>query len=453
VTAAPNQAGAQGITQEQAALRPSYQGAILMNLFRCVVAVATLALVGALSPAGVRDEVLVPGDPPLTQEMVDQFLERWQWYCNIRLSNHENEEYQRLLVALWEKKRKLGRQNLANAYKRDQQKYTDDLRLTGQEQEVNRARFRFQWMAMIRKDNEPVSRYATALYDEAYRPGGRNNPVVVEGDPPLTQGMLDLETAVVELLLDLRLTGEQRQKHRQLLLEAWKKADQDQRVKWVKSIGTWDKLPAWRNYGRSVQRALDQPNNLETWRKGDSDLDRWLVALYESSFRAGSARNPVLVDGDPHLTQLVVDRYGDFLQVILDTSMSGGFTIAQREVLQDYLVKDWKTMSADERTDLLADVKRWFDAAAKGNAAAKQCIRAIRPKLLAELYTGRDRPRYRWLLEVLAQDRQLVERHKKDMERVAEMQKIVDEMRHNIGPHGHWEYDGNTRRHRWVPDR
>jgi hypothetical protein len=308
-------------------------------------------------------------------------------------------------------------------------------------------------LVLLRESKDRDDQMLVSIYDAAYKPGGTKNPILAAGDPPLTQGMLDLEIAVVELLLDLRLTGEQRRKYQQLYLEGWKKADQDERLKWAKGVGTWAKLPIWNSYQRSVHRALDQPQNVQTWRKDTSALARWQTALYESSTKAGSARNPVLVDSVPPLTQLVVDRYRDFLQVMLDTSMSGGFTTAQRAVLQEYLVKDWKTMSAGERKDLLADLKRWFDAAARGNAEAKKCIGAMRPKLLAELYTGRDKPRYRWLIEVLNQERQLVERKKRERKYVAEMQRITAEMRHNIGPHGHWEYDGRARRNVWVPDR
>jgi hypothetical protein len=37
-----------------------------------------------------------------------------------------------------------------------------------------------------------------------------------------------------------------------------------------------------------------------------------------------------------------VDRYGDYVEVMLDLSVSGGLTAPQRQVLQEYLVKDWK---------------------------------------------------------------------------------------------------------------
>jgi hypothetical protein len=421
-----------------------------MRWVRFQAALAALVVFGGLTAVWSQDRVLVPGDPPLTRSLLEKRLNYLEWLLDTQFTASQRTDYQRLFMQAWRTAKPAQRRHMDRYMTADAER----LEKMGPEERV-----RQQQATLLRllpgyeKSTYPGERWIAKQYQDLYKPGGANNPIRVGSDPPLTQRMLDLETAVVELLLDLRFSGEQRQKHQQLLLEAWKKADQDHRVKWVNGMGTWARLPAWGNYRRSVARAFDQPNNFERWRKGSSDLDRWLAALYEASFRPGSARNPILVESDPPLTQLEMDRYGDFLQVMLDTSMSGGFTRAQREVLQEYLVKDWKSMSPDECRDLFADVERWFNAAAQGSAAANKCIGAIRPKLLTELYTRRDKPRHRWLIEVLDQERQLVERSKKQMDYVAEQQKIFDEMLRTIGPHGHWVYDGNARRNVWVPDR
>jgi hypothetical protein len=422
-----------------------------MIVSRALVAVAALALMGGVGLA--QDDVLVPGDPPLTQANVDRFRQNWEWYCDIRLTPEQDGRLRQAFVNLWRKRGKaLNKQALANHRAREQERLALADR-QGEEQERQRARTRAVWIASMRRAKDDVCLVLVPIYDAAYGPGGANNPILVAGDPPLTQAMVDLEIAVVELLLDLRLTGRQRHEYQQLLLETWKKADQDGRVKWAQAIATWDRLPVWSNYQRSVHRAFERPNNVERWRKDSSGSARWLVALLEASSKPGGARNPVLVGGDPPLTQLVVDRYGDYLEVMLGLALGGGFTAAQREVLQEYLVKGWKTMGGDGRNALLADLERWSEAAARGSAAANECIGALRPKLVASIYTDKDRPLYRWLLGVLERERQLVERKKKDQEYAAELRRIVEEMRQNIGPPpGHWAYNPATRRYdRWVP--
>jgi hypothetical protein len=421
-----------------------------MRAKRVALMVVALLLLGMLNFARGADKVLASGDPPLTQSLLEKRLKYLEWLLDTQFTAKQRTDYQRLLMQTW-KTAKPARQKRMEEYMTKDAEALDQM--TPEERVAQQRATLPRMIAAFEKSTYPGERWIADQYRQLYKPGGPKNPILVAGDPPLTQSMVDLETAVVEMLLDVRLTVEQRQKYQQLVLEHWKKADQEERAKWAKSLGTWAKLPTYTNYRRSVARALDQPRNVETWRKDTSALSRWLTALHQSSSTPGSARNPILVDTDPQLTQLVVDAYCDYIQIMLDLSVSGGFTTPQRKVLQDYLVKDWKRLSAEQRNELLGDLRTWSEAAAQGTAAANQCIAAQRPKLLAQLRTARDDARSQWLLEVLGQERQRVERWKKEMEYVAEMQKIADEMRGNIGPRGHWEYDGNTRRNRWVPDR
>src|SRR5262249_18793590 len=219
---------------------------------------------------------------------------------------------------------------------------------------------------------------------------------------------VDLDTTLVELLLDLRLTEEERQQYRQRLVADWKNWDQNEKRRRAKNYESWAPLPTWGSYQRNEQRAFVLPKLLALVRKKDASAsERWLAALYETASKPGGARNPLLVDGKPPLTQRLADRYIDYLEIMIDLSVSGGFTPAQRKVLQGYLVKDWRKMSADDRAELLGDLKTWSDAAEAGSAEANHSIRALRPKLLAQLRTTPDSPRSQWLLEVCSQERRL----------------------------------------------
>jgi hypothetical protein len=423
-----------------------------MNPMRFFSVLAALVLLGGLNLAIGADKVLVPGDPPLTQEVVDLYQQMWEWYCELRLTPEQRGRHTQLFISEWKKQDRTTCQKLLASYRAAESRWRDALKMKETEQGRKRAQDRERWMGRLRKSTGPSDRLLVSVFDAAYKPGGSKNPIIVDGDPPLTQVMLDLETAAVELILDLQFTDEQRREFRTILIDAWKESDPDEKRKWTRSTETWAALPTWSAYRRTLQRALKSAVR-EGWSKGTSAGERWLSALDQATSRPGSTRNPVLVDSQPPLTQLVVDRYGDYLEVMLDLSVSGGFTTAQREALQEHLVNDWKTMNTAARNDLLADLKRWSVAAGQGGAEANKCIAALRPKLLAQIQTAQDKPQNRWMSEVLDQERALVKRKTRVLEQRAEMQRIVDETRQYPGFPGHWEYDGNARKLKWVPDR
>jgi hypothetical protein len=275
------------------------------------------------------------------------------------------------------------------------------------------------------------------------------------GDPALIQGVVDLDHDVLEMLFDFRFTEEQRRESQRLLAEDWKGMPLAKKQEWVKNVTSWAKLlPTLRNMGRNIQRASVLPGLLTKWRKEDaSERARWLLKLYEEVYRPGSARNPVLADGDPPLTQQLADRYCDYVESMLDLSLSGGFTAQQRKVLQDYFVSDWKKMSAPERGELLADLKTWADAAASGSVPeVKGALGALRPKLRAQLSAARDNQRSQWLLAIAAREQQT-------FNTLSEINRIKTRTNLNAAkamtpPSGHYEYNGATGRYdRWVPDR
>jgi hypothetical protein len=156
----------------------------------------------------------------------------------------------------------------------------------------------------------------------------------------------------------------------------------------------------------------------------------------------------VLVAGSPPLTQLVVDRYRDYVEIMLDMAVSGGLTTPQRQVLQDYLVKDWKNMTAEEREELLADLKRWENAAGESVEQAKKSIAALRPKLLARLQTTDNRESSKWLLEIVAQERKKEEQLSENQRMYFEAAQFI--IRQGVGS---WQYNQTSRRYEWNPNR
>jgi hypothetical protein len=277
--------------------------------------------------------------------------------------------------------------------------------------------------------------------------------VLVPGNPPLTQGMLDLDIAAAELLLDSRFTDAQRREYCDIVIEDWKGFLTVEKRQRVQNLDGWGKLPTWSNYRRNEVRAFNQAKFRAARAKDKSGASRWLVALDAETSKPGSKRNPVLVDAKPQLTQLLVDGYTDYLEIMIDLSASGGFTPLQRRTLQHYVVKDWKKMSDDDRKELLTDLERWTEAAGLGSAEANKAVPALRPKVLAQLLSERGSPRADWLLEVCHQERELHER-KLAMEKLRHegVKQALDAMPFYKG--GHWEKDAPTGKYiRWVPNR
>jgi hypothetical protein len=420
-----------------------------MGFRRNLLVSAILALVGA-GAARAQGDVLVPGDPPLTRANVDRFQRLWEWYCDIRLTPDEGRELRQAFVKLWRKRGKFGNQQALNNHRGLDEEQQALLKRNADERARERVQTREAWIANMRKSKDDVSVFLVPVYDAAYHPGGPNNPILVAGDPPLTRGMAELDNDVLEVLFDFRFSAAQRREAVRLLVAEWKTLKPAKKKEWARNNATWTNLPTMRSYGRNWQRACLQTKLLDHFRRDDASArDRWLLNLYETAYRPGSDRNPVLVAGKSPLTQQLVDRYGDYLEVVLDLSISGGFTAEQRKVLQGYLVKDWKKMSAEDRDELLADLKTWLDAAEAGTG--NKAVGALRPKLLAQLQTARDNQRSLWLLEIRAQEL-------KKFAQLTEMQRMLHETQLRIiramEPTGHYEYNPATRRYdRWVPNR
>jgi hypothetical protein len=275
--------------------------------------------------------------------------------------------------------------------------------------------------------------------------------VLVAGNPPLTQPTIDQEIFATEWLIDTPLTEEQRQEFQRLLIARWKKMEKTKKESWVKNAAaTADLLREVSPYQRHFLRAARLQSILARMDKADADAaSRWLVAVYRENGKPGSKRNPILVEGKPPLTQEQVDRYGDYVEIMLDLSVSGGLTDPQRRVLQNYLIKDWMKMDATTKGGILADLKRWADATSQGVAEANKQLKALGPKFMAQLETAGDE-RSKWLLQIAVQERKKAERlSEAERQRHETSMRLID----NLRPSMHWQYNSRTGRYDLVPGR
>jgi hypothetical protein len=431
-----------------------------MRAMRYSSALAALLLMGSLSLARGDDKVLVPGPVPLTQEAVNRYREMWEWYCDLKLSDAQRKQYEKACISYWKTRPTIVFNSYALSKYREVEKEWQSVReLKGVEQDGKRIEIRDQWMKAARNDTDELSKFLVSVYDTAKKNGKlkdivarETDKVLVPGDPPLTQAMLDLDHSVLEMLFDCSFTDEQKTESQRLLITEWKGLTQAKKQEFARNLTTWHKISTYRNYERNLQRAFVQTRLLEMFRKPDaSERAQYLLKVFEAAYKPGSARNPTLVDSDPTLTQLVVDRYRDYLEVILDLSISGGFTTEQRKVLQEHLVNGWKKMRPGDRKELLSELEAWSKATAPGKPAdTNAAISTLRPKLLARLSVDRDDALSKWLLELVVQER-------KKYELLSAVQKQVHETQMriigNIAPDGTWKYNAARGGYEWAPNK
>jgi hypothetical protein len=175
-------------------------------------------------------------------------------------------------------------------------------------------------------------------------PATARDDILVPSDPALTQGTMGQAMEFVRWLCDYTFTGEQRREFQDVCIEGWRKTVSNRQIHehTVQFYDYWDRrrrqlTPFYTNFRRVRLRTA----NLPGWEKCAYPDCRWLVKLYRSLQEPGAPGNAVLAEADSPLTEAVVRRYADYLEFVLDFSVTGELTAAQRAMLKEYLVKDW----------------------------------------------------------------------------------------------------------------
>jgi len=425
-----------------------------MKRFLCAVSCATLGLflLGALNPVWAQAQVLVPGDPPLTQADADLFRKGMEWALDIQLTERQRGMWQALFVQEWAKttpfKRRQRLANLKSGFawvgKLDQMTDAQRAQLRQTKQK--------QFLASLRSSSDPDDRFFLAIYDDANKPGGVKNPILLAGDPPLLKRHLDQRLSFVEWILDLSLTNERRQEYQGLFIKEWKNADRSKKAAIIKVIEESEAALAKMNlHARNLNRAAFQPHFLAGCRKEGADADdRWLVSLYDTAYKPGGERNPILVAGKPPLTQSVVDRHGDYLEFVLGLSLSG-LSQPKRQILRDYVVKDWKAMDRAARQEFLDTLIKWGEIAQQPPAERGQLRSAVQPKMLAQLRSARDNERSQWLLGLYDNEQRA---YQIMSDTLRQQHEVTMRILGNLAPSGRYEYNPLTGRYdRYVPNR
>jgi hypothetical protein len=264
---------------------------------------------------------------------------------------------------------------------------------------------------------------------------------------------VDESVLFVEWFLGCPLTDQQRRAYQKRCIKDWKTCGRETKETRVRSAADWAKLIAViKPFHGNFQRTRLKGGVLAAWKENMAPGDGWLFELYQALYRPGGPRNAVLLEGEPRLTEEVALDYGDYLEFVLDFSVSGELTAAQRRILQDYLVRDWKHWKGQARKALLATLEDYQQKATWPMKKVSDWRSAEQARVLARLRTAKNDECSQWLLEIVNQERHklklLTERERQRHETALSI--IRNFPTGNPTARGHWGYRNG--RSVWIID-
>jgi len=174
------------------------------------------------------------------------------------------------------------------------------------------------------------------------------SPVLVKGQPPLTEETVGRFTEFFEWAFDVHLTNDQCQILRKYAIDSWtrkKKSDMDDIVQTVQQQIDLAKLPADQ---RRYVRVKIEPELLDQMRKQPNEpMARWALAVYESSHK-------ILAPGTPPLTRQSTDAFLESL-FFMTGEVSGKPSVPDQKLKDDWaktLAANYPKMSAEMKQQI-----------------------------------------------------------------------------------------------------
>jgi len=149
---------------------------------------------GGLAPSG-GDRVLVAGNPPLNQQVVDRATSYFAWLLETPLTNEQKVLFERYLVGCWQKHSQediKGALDLAEAYEKIKHMPPEQQQLV--RQEVLPANLAEMRKGSADATGKEITRELVAIYDASHKP-------IAAGNPPLTRQMTDAYVEVTYFML------------------------------------------------------------------------------------------------------------------------------------------------------------------------------------------------------------------------------------------------------------
>jgi hypothetical protein len=167
--------------------------------------------------------------------------------------------------------------------------------------------------------------------------------VLVKGEPPLTEKMVDRYARFVSWLLDTTLTTDQNKHLRDTLMGYWKNANKAQMQDVLGSLNLDVQLESKSEAEKRAILTRLQPEALKNLRAQKNNPDaQWLVSLYDSTHK------PV-AQGTVPLTKESVDAYANWMFFVI--GQSGGIkqepTVQTRNQLVSYFAANYATFTPE----------------------------------------------------------------------------------------------------------
>jgi len=145
-------------------------------LLMCAAAALVLTM-----PAPGRSQVLVPGNPPLTEEMIGRFAEYFEWAFSMRLTNDQCSVLRKYAVDIWKKQSKSDMDSIVGTVQIQIELSKADPKQVA----VIQANYEPQALEALRKQpNDPIAVWLLTVYDSSHK-------VLAQGHPPLTRQVSD----------------------------------------------------------------------------------------------------------------------------------------------------------------------------------------------------------------------------------------------------------------------
>jgi hypothetical protein len=148
---------------------------------KCLLLLCAAAALVLAMPAPGRSQVLVPGNPPLTEEMIGRFGEYYEWAFNMRLTNDQCSVLRKYAVDIWKKQSKDGMDSIVGTIQIQVYLSQADPKQVA----VIQANYESQCFDALRKQpNDPFAAWLLTVYESSHK-------VLAQGNPPLTRQISD----------------------------------------------------------------------------------------------------------------------------------------------------------------------------------------------------------------------------------------------------------------------
>ncbi len=182
-----------------------------------------------------------------------------------------------------------------------------------------------------------------------------NQIKLAEGTPPLTLLNVYRVQEILEWILDVPMTQDQKKTIEDHLVKAWKANDRSEIDGLANLLTTREQANQLEKTKRDFARQTLQDQALKTWRASKDDIDQFLVGVYEAGHKP-------LAAGDPALTRQVTDSVSE-LMYFMASQVDGGGEVTPAIEVKDQLAQkmaaNWSKMDPAAREQMVKMPMLW----------------------------------------------------------------------------------------------